>query len=494
MLVDREQSTSIEPVGWRPRPPRGGRPARVAGGARSRTAVCSRRSSSPRRSSSCVLVVGRSVRLGDLPQHDRRHRRLAQRELGRLRQLHERVVGRPLPEGAPQHADLHVRLAGRRAWSARRSSPTTSSATSAGSGSSGSSIILPWAAPVVLSTISWLWILDSLFSVINWTLARLHIDNALVWLLDVATSRRAPSPPQWLGPPEPRAHRHHTRPRLAHPALRGHHLHRRPCLDPDRGRRCVQDRRRDGHQEAAGTSTLPLQLPIALVAVLFGIVFTAGDFAVVYILTAGRAVQLDAGAAPPGRSQVGINSGSLGRRSRDLALPLPAARRRERRDALLREKGPGLSDRAHDDRAPQGLTDVPRAGAVRDPARVPLLLRARDDVQGGPRPLERRELALRLHDPEGNLGWDFWKSRQRSTSRSSSQDTNYCDVDRSTRRSWAWPWSRSRSSSALPAGLCPRAARRRLGPDRGRRHLPRLPDSAHAPLPPALADRHSAST
>jgi multiple sugar transport system permease protein len=32
---------------------------------------------------------------------------------------------------------------------------------------------------------------------------------------------------------------------------------------------------------------LPLQLPIALVAVLFGIVFTAADFAVVWILTRG---------------------------------------------------------------------------------------------------------------------------------------------------------------------------------------------------------------
>ena len=33
--------------------------------------------------------------------------------------------------------------------------------------------------------------------------------------------------------------------------------------------------------------TLPLQLPIATVAVLFGIVFTATDMAVVYILTQG---------------------------------------------------------------------------------------------------------------------------------------------------------------------------------------------------------------
>src|SRR5262245_57691264 len=44
-------------------------------------------------------------------------------------------------------------------------------------------VVLPWAAPVVLSTITWLWLLDSLYSVTNWTLARLHLDNALVWLL-----------------------------------------------------------------------------------------------------------------------------------------------------------------------------------------------------------------------------------------------------------------------------------------------------------------------
>ena len=32
-------------------------------------------------------------------------------------------------------------------------------------------VVLPWAAPVVLSTIAWLWIFDSLYSVVNWTLA-----------------------------------------------------------------------------------------------------------------------------------------------------------------------------------------------------------------------------------------------------------------------------------------------------------------------------------
>src|SRR6188472_1187553 len=44
-------------------------------------------------------------------------------------------------------------------------------------------VVLPWAAPVVLSTIAWLWLLDSLYSVVNWTLGRLHLDDGLVSLL-----------------------------------------------------------------------------------------------------------------------------------------------------------------------------------------------------------------------------------------------------------------------------------------------------------------------
>jgi multiple sugar transport system permease protein len=59
--------------------------------------------------------------------------------------------------------------------------------------------------------------------------------------------------------------------------------------------------------------SLPLQLPIATVALLFGIVFTATDMAVVYILTNGG--------PPPSNAtemvttwayKTGIESGSLG--------------------------------------------------------------------------------------------------------------------------------------------------------------------------------------
>jgi multiple sugar transport system permease protein len=57
--------------------------------------------------------------------------------------------------------------------------------------------------------------------------------------------------------------------------------------------------------------TLPLQLPIALVALLFGIVFTAADFTVVYVLTQGgpfNSTQM----LTTWSLQIGINSGSLG--------------------------------------------------------------------------------------------------------------------------------------------------------------------------------------
>src|SRR4030095_8015700 len=56
---------------------------------------------------------------------------------------------------------------------------------------------------------------------------------------------------------------------------------------------------------------IPLQLPIALVAVLFGIVFTAVDFAVVYILTRGGQFASTQG-LPMWAYFVGIDGGSLG--------------------------------------------------------------------------------------------------------------------------------------------------------------------------------------
>ena len=47
-------------------------------------------------------------------------------------------------------------------------------------------VVLPWAVPVSLATLAWLWMFDSLYSVINWTLVAIGLmDPARRW--------------QWLG-------------------------------------------------------------------------------------------------------------------------------------------------------------------------------------------------------------------------------------------------------------------------------------------------------
>jgi multiple sugar transport system permease protein len=159
-------------------------------------------------------------------------------------------------------------------------------------------IILPWAAPVALGTLGWLWIFDSLFSVINWTLGH---------GLGVIDTN---DPPQWLG-----------RPNLALFAVIVVHAWR---IVPFAvviflaGLASIPTEVDDAAKIDGATGvkkllyvTLPLQLPIALVALLFGIVFTAADFTVVYVLTQGgpfNSTQM----LTTWSFQIGINSGSLG--------------------------------------------------------------------------------------------------------------------------------------------------------------------------------------
>lgn len=172
-------------------------------------------------------------------------------------------------------------------------------------------VVLPWAAPVVLSTICWLWMLDSLYSVANWTLARLHLDNAAVWFLGaVNLEEDAQVPLQWLG-----------RPNLALLAVTVVHAWRIlpfAVVIFIAGRASIPNEVEDAAKIDGATGIkkllyvdVPLQAPIALVAVLFGIVFTAGDFAVVYLLTAGGPFN-STQVLPTWAFQVGINSGSLG--------------------------------------------------------------------------------------------------------------------------------------------------------------------------------------
>ena len=159
-------------------------------------------------------------------------------------------------------------------------------------------IILPWAAPVALATLGWLWVFDSLFSVINWTLGH---------AFGVVDSN---DPPQWLG-----------RPNLALLSVIIVHAWRIlpfAVVIFIAGLASIPSEVDDAAKIDGATGikklvyvTLPLQLPIALVALLFGIVFTAADFTVVYLLTQGgpfNSTQM----LTTWSFQIGINSGSLG--------------------------------------------------------------------------------------------------------------------------------------------------------------------------------------
>jgi multiple sugar transport system permease protein len=158
-------------------------------------------------------------------------------------------------------------------------------------------ILLPWAAPVPLSTIGWLWIYDSLFSVVNWFAKRLNLVDQF-------------NPPQWLGDPT-----------LALAAVISVHAWR---IIPFAvviflaGLASIPAEVDDAAKVDGATGlkkfwyvTLPLQLPIATVALLFGIVFTATDMTVVYILTQGgpfNSTQM----LPTWAFFIGIRGGSLG--------------------------------------------------------------------------------------------------------------------------------------------------------------------------------------
>jgi multiple sugar transport system permease protein len=146
-------------------------------------------------------------------------------------------------------------------------------------------VVLPWASPVALATIGWLWIFDSLFSIVNWTLKELHLIGPVCWTFG-AHGCSATNPPQWLGHPN-----------LAMFAIIVVHAWRVlpfAVVIFIAGLASIPTEVEDAARIDGATGlrklwyvTLPLQLPIALVALLFGIVFTAADFAVVWVLTRG---------------------------------------------------------------------------------------------------------------------------------------------------------------------------------------------------------------
>jgi multiple sugar transport system permease protein len=134
-------------------------------------------------------------------------------------------------------------------------------------------ILLPWVAPISLGAIGWKWILDSLYSVINWVLIHLHLVSPF-------------TPPMWLGEPTLAmisvilVHTWRLLPFSTVILLAG--LTAIPKEIPEAA--AVDGA---GFWRTLFQITIPMMLPIINVAVLFGIIFTFTDMTVVYILTRG---------------------------------------------------------------------------------------------------------------------------------------------------------------------------------------------------------------
>ncbi len=134
-------------------------------------------------------------------------------------------------------------------------------------------VLLPWVAPMSLGAIGWKWILDSIYSVINWVLVRMHLVNRF-------------DPPMWLGEPTLAmisvvlVHAWRMLPFSTVILLAG-----LTAIPKDIPEAAAMDGA--GFWRTHFRITLPMMTPIMNVAVLFGVIFTFTDMIVVYILTAG---------------------------------------------------------------------------------------------------------------------------------------------------------------------------------------------------------------
>jgi multiple sugar transport system permease protein len=158
-------------------------------------------------------------------------------------------------------------------------------------------VLLPWAAPIALTAIGFLWFYDPQASIFTWFLVHLH-------LVDRSNA------PNWLGTP--------------HAAMSSIITVQAWRVLPFAtviflaGISSIPQEVDDAAAIDGATGlkkfwyvSLPLQLPIAIVAILFGIVFTATDMVVPYILTNGgpfNSTQVLTTYA----FQTGINAGNIG--------------------------------------------------------------------------------------------------------------------------------------------------------------------------------------
>ena len=132
-------------------------------------------------------------------------------------------------------------------------------------------LLLPWAVPVSLAAIAWTWIFDSTFSVLNWTLKAAGLLHG--WLY-------------WLGEPGLAL--------LAIIIVQAWRIFPFATVIVLAGLASIpQEIIEAAIVDGAGfwrrlwKVELPLLMPLLAVALLFGVVYTATDLGVVYILTGG---------------------------------------------------------------------------------------------------------------------------------------------------------------------------------------------------------------
>ncbi len=158
-------------------------------------------------------------------------------------------------------------------------------------------ILLPWAAPFALGAIGWKWMFDSLYSVVNWMLRAVHILGPTDF-------------PQWLGVPALAmisiivVHVWRLLPFSAVVLLAGLTSIPQEVLDA-----AAVDGA--GFFQRLFHILLPMLLPIIMVAVLFGTIFTFTDLSLVFILTSGGPFN-STHVLSSWAFQVGIIAGDLG--------------------------------------------------------------------------------------------------------------------------------------------------------------------------------------
>jgi multiple sugar transport system permease protein len=144
-------------------------------------------------------------------------------------------------------------------------------------------ILLPWTAPIALGTIGWMWMLDSIFSPIDWMLRYMGLLGAPGAILGANSNL------YWLGVPSLAmlsvilVHTWRLLPLATVILLAGLTSIPQEVLD-------AAEVDGAGFWRRLFQIMIPMLLPIMTVAVLFGIVFTFTDITVVYLLTQGGPV------------------------------------------------------------------------------------------------------------------------------------------------------------------------------------------------------------